>query len=569
MNLKTAAAAASIVVMISGCGSRPTPARQTASIARSRDSRQDAEIFAYVAGILNGLDQFDTAVAERDDMSKLNAAARRLIESGVPPSLTSQLNQWASSQPAVAGWRREPMLVSLPDELRQLPQLKQLKTRKFSTEDGFSLREAVWLRDISQMAGGRTQDDVELAAKLFDWVVRNIQLDADPSTSDDGEAASAALPTLPWQTLLLGHGMAIDRAWLFTLLARQQGMDVVILDRADLDRAEAPAGAPPLGLSALLSNGELYLFDTALGLPIPGPGGKGVATLAQAVNDETVLRQLDLDSDQPYRLKDSDLAEVAALIEASPMYLCERMALVEQQLSSEQKVVLSADASGVARRVSQCAHVATARLWTLPLERADAIRRGARKVTRRLVVELEPFAIPYFEASQKRAGYTPALWRGRTLHLFGKCTGAESASRFYQIARPADAEFDRWMAGRFEEVEQLMQVNPDEHRRQKEAAERFVECARIAKQDASYWLGLIAFQREDYPTAIDYLGKRTLEASPDGPWTSGAWYNLGRSYEALGQIDEAVGAYRQGESVQRIGNLLRAKRLGQTAVSKE
>ncbi|MHC4176502.1 MAG: tetratricopeptide repeat protein, partial [Planctomycetota bacterium] len=38
-----------------------------------------------------------------------------------------------------------------------------------------------------------------------------------------------------------------------------------------------------------------------------------------------------------------------------------------------------------------------------------------------------------------------------------------------------------------------------------------------------------------FQTAIDYLRTRTIEASPDGPWTEGADYNLARCYEATGQ----------------------------------
>jgi tetratricopeptide (TPR) repeat protein len=84
---------------------------------------------------------------------------------------------------------------------------------------------------------------------------------------------------------------------------------------------------------------------------------------------------------------------------------------------------------------------------------------------------------------------------------------------------------------------------------------------RAAKRYASYWLGLVAYERENYPTAIDYFEKRTLEATPDGPWTGGARYNLGRSYESLGKAKEAIAAYRSDESEQRYGSRLRAARL--------
>ena len=73
----------------------------------------------------------------------------------------------------------------------------------------------------------------------------------------------------------------------------------------------------------------------------------------------------------------------------------------------------------------------------------------------------------------------------------------------------------------------------------------------------------MAFERGDYVTALDYFEKRTLEASPDGPWTAGARYNLGRAYEALGRRNEAIAAYRGDDSAQRHGSELRARWLEQ------
>jgi hypothetical protein len=73
--------------------------------------------------------------------------------------------------------------------------------------------------------------------------------------------------------------------------------------------------------------------------------------------------------------------------------------------------------------------------------------------------------------------------------------------------------------------------------------------------------------------AIDYFQDRTLEDSPDGPWTYGARYNLARTYEAQAaeltdEPDEAA-ALRQkaiellenDSSPQEHGNRLRAARL--------
>jgi hypothetical protein len=90
------------------------------------------------------------------------------------------------------------------------------------------------------------------------------------------------------------------------------------------------------------------------------------------------------------------------------------------------------------------------------------------------------------------------------------------------------------------------------------------------KLDASYWLGLITYERADYPTAADYFYTRTLRAWPDSPWTHGARYNLARTAEAMGEIGEAVKAYRAGANApDAAGQLLRAKWLQELNEKKE
>jgi len=84
---------------------------------------------------------------------------------------------------------------------------------------------------------------------------------------------------------------------------------------------------------------------------------------------------------------------------------------------------------------------------------------------------------------------------------------------------------------------------------------------RRAKGDASYWLGLLSYDRGKYEVAADWLEKRTLKATPKGPWTAGAQYNLARTYEVLGKLAEAIELLEADDSPQRYGNLLRARRL--------
>ena len=63
-------------------------------------------------------------------------------------------------------------------------------------------------------------DDLERAKNLFDWTVRNIQLEPDDPNR---------IPQFPWETLLFGRGTATERAWVFILLLRQLDIDAAVL----------------------------------------------------------------------------------------------------------------------------------------------------------------------------------------------------------------------------------------------------------------------------------------------------------------------------------------------------
>src|SRR5262249_27530977 len=144
--------------------------------------------------------------------------------------------------------------------------------------------------------------------------------------------------------------------------------------------------------------GQLYLFDTSLGLPLPGPGGKGIATLKQAAEDESVLNQLDLDDSHHYPVKAAEAKEVLAFVEGSPGYLAKRMKALESQLAGSERVVLSASPSQIAGRLKGAAHVAPeVKLWPVPFETL-ALRQLDRQAPpifkERMANEMAPYKTP-------------------------------------------------------------------------------------------------------------------------------------------------------------------------------
>lgn len=335
---------------------------------------------------------------------------------------------------------------------------------------------------------------------------------------------------MPWETLLFGRGTAMERAWVFILLCRQQRLDAVLLALGDPTDAGKPDGKSALPgeeslreeslrpwAVAVLSEGALYLFDPVLGLPIPAPDGVKLdaagqldiepATLAQVVADEALLRQLDAGPAHPYPVKSSDLKRIVALVEASPSYLALRMKLVEARLDPQQNMVLSTAPTRLAAGdLKARPQVAETRLWTLPLETirrrlqlsprriaqrlraqlpffvAHGLPQGKGGYSQPLLKEVDPFYLP-LKASARKGVIEAPLHMGRMLYLKGKFADRHGAIEYFVEARQSDKQLK-------EEEEQRIAVycaRAREANRQQPADRRLpdVQIVRIATQSTA------------------------------------------------------------------------------------
>ncbi|HZZ71154.1 MAG TPA: transglutaminase domain-containing protein, partial [Pirellulales bacterium] len=449
--------------------------------------------------------------------------------------VVERLNQANVGRQPPADWKPDPLLETLPAALRGLPELQHLSATQFTNADIRPLEEAVWLKSISNLAVGEATDDLERAKALFDWTIRHIQLNS--------RERLHGVWRQPWQAIFFGSGTAADRAQVFLLLARQQGLDgVFLLAPADPapEKLAADAKLRPF-LPAVLIHHELYLFDPALGLPIPGPRGKGVATLRQAAENDAVWRGLDLDAQQTYPWKAADLKQVVACIAASPLALSARVDSLDQAEHGPQRVVFAVDPSGLAKKLADQPQVAAVRLWTWPFETLQQQRRYPPEVRQAAIAELQPFLA------------RPLLWKARLLdfkrtpvmeHQTAQSTAAGEESPAQETERRARGFY---MKARSEDDETSWIPSP---------------IFSAVRRDAAYWLGEIALDQGDWTIAIDYFLKRTLEADRGGPWVNGARYNLARAYEGSGDLAAAINWY-EGHSAtpspQDYGNALRAK----------
>jgi tetratricopeptide (TPR) repeat protein len=549
----------------------------------------------------------------------------------ISPTLVERLNQWLDSkEDQKDSWKFDPFIAeAIQKQIIPQPFQNYYRTSdalQFTLDDGWNLQEAVWCRNIGDGLGRDGLDNLSLARALFDWTIRNIQLEdtTEEKVIDDSS-----------RSLLLGRGEPMTRAWVFMLLARQQNLDVVMLAYPD---PQQPGRLRPW-IPAVLHEGELYLFDHNLGLPIPGPDGAPVATLSQVAADDNLLRQLDLTSQQiRYPVRAADVQNVVALMEVSPHFISRRMYRLERELAGRDQLVLSVRPSEIAERLKQCKHVANIGVWLYPFQCMENVRRlydaeyqrtlspedqqQAARLRQRLDEELRIFDLsgvvetgqrnldidpPFIQEMRKREEeltgekqdpnrrpppprVSCVLWKGRMLQFRDAGVGqakvnlaaldfsdqsdknqlatahfhglGRTAATYLQYGRPADRHIDRWKTEMQQGQLQGLSINPDDA----------IESIRRGKRVATIWLGLLAFEREDYATAVEYFRDYVLNEDPNGPWARSARYNLARSLEELGNTTEdfqtAVDSYRaafeiydQETTSQRHGNLLRANAL--------
>ena len=462
---------------------------------------------------------------------------------GALQQIVERANQWFRSRPpAGKEWKREPLLVDVVAELpkpttdpqkrafaslEKLVSSENLRDGLFADWEGRQLAEAVWARDVAQWARGAADSDAAVAAALFDWTIRNVQLDA---------PAQAVTIHRPWQAMLYGHGSAADRAWVFVELLRQQGIAAAVIRPIDADPATTPL------LVGVFVDDQLQLFDPQLGLPLRNNEG-AVATLAEVAADDGLLRQFDVDGEYAYSLAAEQLAGVEALIVAAPLQLSRREAELEASLEGDNFVRLAAQPQELAERLAKLPQVKQAKLWSFPYQ--------SYLDEQTIDIDNRGLAVDEFAPLAER----PLLWKGRVLHLQGN-KGVRADERNDPLAEPRQGHQDALV------LYQSSNVRPgppvlDEL----EPAARAIAAA--GKADAGYWMGLLSYDRGNYEVALNWLGDRTLDQADSSRWANGARYNLARTQEALGNNEEAVKLLGSDpkDAPQRHGNLLRAKRL--------
>jgi hypothetical protein len=279
-------------------------------------------------------------------------------------------------------------------------ELEELRSPTFTLLDGYHLDACLLLREVARglaradgdgpagPGGGVKGRDrpappgrpapLGLAEAAFAWTVREVRL------------RERDVPPAPTAFVLRrGSGSSLERALVFLALLEQfgkegsaddlQGCLLFVDDR--LWACGVLVGDRP----------ELHLFDPRLGLPVPGPDGKGVATLGQVRAAPDDLLAAAFDAPEKKLRYDVTAASVREKVQARLVFplsaLAPRARLLQDRLLQDEKVVregqtealpapidvrLCADVSASLRRLR-----AALREAGFGADRAGAWREGA------------------------------------------------------------------------------------------------------------------------------------------------------------------------------------------------
>jgi hypothetical protein len=219
-------------------------------------------------------------------------------------------------------------------------EVKEVANPTFTPLDAAYFDCCFLFRDVVR---GLQGDQRARAVAVFDWAIRQVRLRERPDEPDP-----------PQYIARRGWGTSYERAMI--VLAAMQQAEV---DGCLIAVPQQPAGAASKGRVALvgaLVGGDILVFDTRMGMGLPGPGGKGIATLAQLCNDPSVLQQLTVDPKAPYDLTPQQMKSAEIRVAAPLSALAPRMRYLQHELAANKNhVVLAMDGRALLDRFKKAA----------------------------------------------------------------------------------------------------------------------------------------------------------------------------------------------------------------------
>lgn len=451
---------------------------------------------------------------------------------------------------------------------------------------------------LAELHSGLTDEEAAKLAKairLFDWTVRNIQLATESPWLDGDElskeslleegsiesatwAPSAGAPgpgygRFPWQLIMYGRGDWIERANFFIGLLSHANIDAVMLAIENDEESNNKDARPYTEWAPAVIIGEqLFLFDTFLGIPIPGKEPGQIATLQQIIENPELLSNLNLTVDesiekQDYRVTQEQLDNVIALVAAPPESISKRMALLESKLSGEYRMNLTRDIENIAEQVSDIESIKSVKIWHVPfsihqyretLENAMAMAmNGDQRLAQKLYY--------IYEGEQYIDGF-PAFRAAKNLFVRGQFESPRdvkqlNAIRAFNLFMYSDSQIASFE--RDERMQMELGVFKPNNQSYNEWKSRLINMKNqmnSIRADASFYLALSHYENGYPSTALNWL-ERVESFDDEGRWAYAVRYHKARAHEAGGDFQKAIDLLKRKGSPQRHGDIIRTRLL--------
>lgn len=425
-----------------------------------------------------------------------------------------------------------------------------------------------WITENRSSLGDENADQLAVAMRLFDWTIRNIALQPlelnQPATSANlplgMKLNGAGYRQTPLQTLFRGTGDALQRCGTFIGLCRQADLPACLLAVApSADSSDQPR---PWAVGVLIGE-EVYLFDCAIGVPIVGPGQAGIATLAEARRDATVLRRMNVPGWFDYPFSKDDIQQCVALLMMSPESVSGRMRQLQSALTGDLRLAVYDDPQATIDSFVAVPGIATAKIWEIPLLSLVyqvAVNRLAEQDPMVMFLVHAPWAILDANFDQAKS-LALARWRHLQGDLDGdEVEGIEGAKKLYLTQRQpefeiADLRIDVELQKAYG-IRRELGMPADVYDRQ---IQQMQSLMRQGKVTATYWLALIQYDTNRLDLAQNWFQQRILDDGLESDWENAAMYNLARTFESLGEIDKATEIYKTEGLPQEHGNRIRSR----------
>lgn len=474
-----------------------------------------------------------------------------------------ELNTWIQTIDQAAGYSPSRMLDALPQPLLAEVGCASPLLLQFSYWDVDYLYECRLMNKLSSWivnfplrdslinaaieAKSATLDEQQMlklgeACKLFDWVTRNIVLQAQGSDvtqlledpvgplSDEG----IGYTYLPWQTLLFSMGDVVERGRIFSALARQRGIDTGWISVKPTD-----GGPPKIWCMCAIIGDEILLFEPKLGLPILNSDTREFANLEETQKNTRILRRLDLPGQFDYALDAGELQEFEILLDVPPVAASARMKLLQASLLSDERMNTYYDlAAGEKAFQERLPEGTKVRLWEIPAM-AQVYAQAINELLKTQTEKSQAYRTRHFVWLAD----TPAS-QGRFQHLFGNFENGDEA--LGALAQYMDARTDNESIQKLEydpdvQKELGVQKNPNETMEQYANKIRiYQDVFRKSKIDASFLLAQLHFDRGNYEASEKWFQNRVVD--PDNlaaaGWQAQSHYCLGRIYQEQGNLEK-------------------------------